>query len=147
MRSSDDAVKKSYFFYDSATGAKLGTFLLPRNQSASENCSLHNFNVVPLRDGDDVLVHASYQAGFRVVDFNDLANTVEVGWSDRPRSRPHRGARSAPRSAARSVATASARPTWWAQTSATRRSGTPVTWARIRRWSRARRPGWAPVAS
>jgi hypothetical protein len=80
----DDAVKKSYFFYDSDTGAKLGSFLLPRNQSASENCSLHNFNVVPLRDGDDVLVHASYQAGFGVVDFNNLANTVEVGWSDPP---------------------------------------------------------------
>jgi len=80
----DDATKKSYFFYDSDTGAKLGTFLLPRNQSSSENCTLHNFNVVPLRDGDDVLVHASYQAGFGVVDFNNLANTVEVGWSDPP---------------------------------------------------------------
>jgi len=40
--------------------------------------------VVPLRDGDDVLVHASYQAGFGVVDFNDLGTTVEVGWSDPP---------------------------------------------------------------
>jgi hypothetical protein len=59
----DDAVKKSYFFHDSNTGAKLGSFLLPRNQSSSENCTLHNYNVVPLRDGDDVLVHASYQAG------------------------------------------------------------------------------------
>lgn len=59
----DDAVKKSYFFHDSNTGAKLGSFLLPRNQSSSENCTLRNYNVVPLRDGDDVLVHASYQAG------------------------------------------------------------------------------------
>jgi hypothetical protein len=101
----DDAVKKSYFFYDSDTGAKLGSFLLPRNQSSAENCSLHNYNVVPLRDGDDVLVHASYQAGFGVVDFNDLTNTVDVGWSDPPRSRPHPGAHAAPRSAVRSVVT------------------------------------------
>lgn len=80
----DAPVKKSYFFYDSDTGAKLGSFLLPRDQSSGENCSLHNFNVVPLQDGDDVLVHASYQAGFGVVDFNDLSSTVEVGWSDPP---------------------------------------------------------------
>jgi hypothetical protein len=37
--------------------------LLPRNQSSAENCTLHNYNVVPLRDGDDVLVHASYRRG------------------------------------------------------------------------------------
>ncbi len=80
----DDVVKKSYFFYDSDTGAKLGSFLLPRSQSSSENCTLHNFNVVPLRDGDDVLIHASYQAGFGVVDFNDLSGTFEVGWNDPP---------------------------------------------------------------
>lgn len=37
--------------------------LLPRNQSSAENCTLHNYNVVPLRDGDDVLVHVSDRRG------------------------------------------------------------------------------------
>lgn len=78
----DPDVKKSLFFYDSATGAKLGQWTLPRPQSATENCTLHNYNVVPLRSGRYVLVHGSYQSGTSVVDFTDPANPVEVAWSD-----------------------------------------------------------------
>jgi hypothetical protein len=75
---------KSYFFFESATGNPLGTWKLPRAQSATENCTLHNLNVVPLRSGRYVLVHGSYQSGTSVVDFTDPANPVELAYSDPP---------------------------------------------------------------
>ena len=80
----DPVVKKSFFFYDAATGAKLGQWTLPRPQSAVENCTLHNYNVVPVRSGRYVLVHGSYQSGTSAVDFTDPANPVEVGYTDPP---------------------------------------------------------------
>jgi hypothetical protein len=80
----DPDFEHTYFFYDSATGEKVGEWTLPRKQSALENCTLHNFNVVPLRSGRYVLVHGSYQSGTSVVDFTDPANAVELGWSDPP---------------------------------------------------------------
>jgi hypothetical protein len=80
----DPDVKKSLFFYDSATGAKLGQWTLPRPQSSTENCTIHNYSVVPLPSGRYVLVHGSYQSGTSVVDFTDPANPVEVAYSDPP---------------------------------------------------------------
>ena len=38
----DPPVKKSAFFYDADTGAKLGQWTLPRPQSAAENCTIHS---------------------------------------------------------------------------------------------------------
>ena len=75
---------RSYFFFEAETGDLLGKWTLPRTQSSTENCTLHNFNVVPLRSGRDVLVHGSYQSGMSVVDFTDRANAVELGYSDPP---------------------------------------------------------------
>ena len=75
---------KSYFFYDTETGTELGRWTLPRAQSATENCTLHNPNTVPIRTGRDVLVAGAYQAGTWVVDFTDPANATTVGWSDPP---------------------------------------------------------------
>jgi hypothetical protein len=75
---------KSLFFFDAQTGAALGTWTLPRPQSNVENCSIHNFNVVPLSSGKYVLVHGSYQSGTSVVDFTDPSNPVEVAFSDPP---------------------------------------------------------------
>jgi hypothetical protein len=43
----DPPVTKSAFFYDAKTGAKLGQWTLPRPQTAEENCTIHNYNVVP----------------------------------------------------------------------------------------------------
>jgi hypothetical protein len=82
---SDAPVKKSFFFYDSDTGVKLGQWTLTRSQSNIENCTLHNYNVVPLRSGRYVLVHGSYQSGTAVLDFTDPRSAIEVGWSDPPR--------------------------------------------------------------
>jgi hypothetical protein len=77
-------IERTMFFYDGDTGAKLGQWTLPRTQSATENCTLHNYNVVPLRSGRYVLVHGSYQSGTSVVDFTDPANPVELAFSDPP---------------------------------------------------------------
>ena len=84
----DPAAKKSFFFYDAEDGSKLGQWTLPRPQSAQENCTLHNYNLVPLRDGRDVMVSGNYQAGTWVIDITDPANPVTVGWSDPPPAAP-----------------------------------------------------------
>jgi hypothetical protein len=80
----DPPVKKSAFFYDADTGAKLGQWTLPRPQSSAENCTIHNYNTVPLKDGRYVLVGGHYQAGSWVVDFTDPASPETLGWSDPP---------------------------------------------------------------
>ena len=77
-------VHKSAFFHDAATGAKLGQWTLPRPQSAEENCTIHNYNTVPVRSGRYVLVSGNYQAGTWVTDFTDPANAKTVAWSDPP---------------------------------------------------------------
>lgn len=77
----DPDVKKSWFFYDAHTGAKLGQFVLPRPQGSTENCTVHNYNVIPT-DKRYVLVSGNYQAGISVVDFTDPANAVEVAYAD-----------------------------------------------------------------
>jgi hypothetical protein len=80
----DDDFKKSFFFYETETGRFLGKWTLPRPQGPTENCSLHNYNLVPLRDGRDLLVSGNYQAGTWVVDLTDPANARTVAWSDPP---------------------------------------------------------------
>jgi hypothetical protein len=80
----DPPVKKSAFFYDADTGAKLGQWTLPRPQSAAENCTIHNYNVVPTRNGRYILVSGNYQAGTWIAEFTDPANPVTLGWSDPP---------------------------------------------------------------
>ncbi len=78
---SDPDIKKSLFFYDSATGAKLGQWTLPRAQSTAENCTLHNYNILPTPKRY-VLVHGSYQSGTSMVEFTDPANPTEIAYSD-----------------------------------------------------------------
>jgi hypothetical protein len=75
---------KSAFFFDAQSGALLGMWTLPRAQSATENCTIHNYNIVPLRSGNYVMVSGNYQSGTSVVDFTDPANPVEVAYSDPP---------------------------------------------------------------
>jgi hypothetical protein len=80
----DPPVKKSAFFYDADTGAKLGQWTLPRPQSSAENCTIHNYNVVPTRSGRYILVSGNYQAGTWVTEFTNPASPVTLGWSDPP---------------------------------------------------------------
>ncbi len=75
---------KSLFFFDTTNGNLLGQWVLPRPQSSTENCTIHNLNVIPIRGGNDVLVHGSYQSGVSVVDFTDPTHPVELAFSDPP---------------------------------------------------------------
>jgi hypothetical protein len=92
----DPPVKKSAFFYDAdgpaddgtLAGTKLGQWTLPNPQSSAENCTIHNYNTVPLRDGRYVLVGGHYQAGTWVVDFTNPAVPQTLGWSDPPPAVP-----------------------------------------------------------
>ena len=73
---------KSAFFYEAETGEFLGMWTLPRPQGPTENCTIHNYNIVPLRSGRYVAVGGNYQAGTWVTDFTDPANPQTVGWTD-----------------------------------------------------------------
>jgi hypothetical protein len=84
----DPPVKKSAFFYDADTGAKLGQWTLPRPQTAAENCTIHNYNIVPLRNGRYVMAGGHYQAGTWLVEFTNPAAPEELGWSDPPPAVP-----------------------------------------------------------
>ena len=84
----DPDIKKSMFFYDADTGAKLGQWVLPRGQIAAENCTIHNFNILPLRSGRYVAVGGNYQAGTWVTDFTDPAKPTTVAFSDPPAIQP-----------------------------------------------------------
>lgn len=87
---SDPPVDKSLFFYDASTGAKLGQWVLPRAQGADENCTMHNYNVVPLR-GRYVVVGGHYMAGTWATDFTNPAAPATLAWSDPPPLGPGQG--------------------------------------------------------
>jgi hypothetical protein len=74
-------VNRSLFFFEARTGDALGTFLHPRPQTATENCTWHNYNVVPT-DKRYVLVSGNYQSGVSVIDFSDPANATEIAYAD-----------------------------------------------------------------
>jgi uncharacterized repeat protein (TIGR01451 family) len=80
-QSTSPQVNKTLFFYDSETGNQVGTWVLPRPQSAQENCTIHNFNVVP-SDQYRILVSGNYQSGIAVVDFTDPSNPTEIAFAD-----------------------------------------------------------------
>jgi hypothetical protein len=79
---------KSYFFFSVETGELLGKFVLPRDQGLDEACTIHNYNVIPLRKrgGEQryVLVAGNYMSGISVVDFTDPANAKEIAYADPP---------------------------------------------------------------
>jgi hypothetical protein len=77
-------LERTLFFFDGETGDEVGRFVFERFQGPVENCTLHNYNVVPLRNGNYILVHGSYQSGTGVIDFTDLSNPREIAWSDPP---------------------------------------------------------------
>ena len=73
-------VDRTLFFYDHE-GNQLGTFVHPRPQTATENCTWHNYNVVPTNRGR-ILVSGNYQSGISVLDFTDPANVKEIAYAD-----------------------------------------------------------------
>ena len=82
-QATDHPIKKSIFFWSASTGRLLGTWTLPRPQDASENCTIHNYNVVPFADRH-VLVQGSYQSGWSAVDFTNPGAAFEFAWADPP---------------------------------------------------------------
>jgi hypothetical protein len=74
-------LERTLFFFD-LEGNEVGRFVFERFQGPDENCTLHNYNIVPLRSGRYVLVHGSYLAGTGVIDFTNLSNPREFAWSD-----------------------------------------------------------------
>ena len=74
-------LNRTLFFLDGETGDTMGTFLHPRPQTNTENCTWHNYNVVPT-DKRYVLVSGNYQSGISVIDFTDPANAEEVAFAD-----------------------------------------------------------------
>jgi hypothetical protein len=59
---SSTELDRTLFFLDAEDGDVEAEFLHPRPQSEVENCTWHNFNVVPTRRRD-VLVSGNYQSG------------------------------------------------------------------------------------
>ncbi|MFP5372596.1 MAG: LVIVD repeat-containing protein, partial [Actinomycetes bacterium] len=66
---------------DSEVEPWLGSFKVPRAQGDTANCTMHNFNAVPLH-GRNVMVSSAYAAGTTVIDFTDPSSPVEVGHHD-----------------------------------------------------------------
>ena len=73
-------VSGGLFFFDvrEPDQAELkGTYKLPR-EVASEFCTAHLFNVVPLRSGRNILVSSWYTGATSVIDFTDPAKPTEI---------------------------------------------------------------------
>ena len=72
---------KTAWFHDAETGEIIGKYVLPRPQSQWENCTIHNYNIVPSKQRY-LLVHGSYQSGTALVDFTNPENAYEIAWMD-----------------------------------------------------------------
>jgi hypothetical protein len=77
----DDPLERTFFFLDAATGMSIGQFTIPRTQTSVENCTTHNYNVVPTKKGY-VMVSGNYQSGISVIDLSDPANAEEIAFAD-----------------------------------------------------------------
>lgn len=77
----DDPIERTFFYIDARTGESLGQFAIPRPQTAVENCTTHNYNVVPTTKGY-VMVSGNYQSGVSVIDFTDPTNAQEIAYAD-----------------------------------------------------------------
>jgi len=73
-------VNRTLFFFDHE-GNQLGSFVHPRPQTNTENCTWHNYNAVPTSKRD-ILVAGNYQSGISVLDFTDPTNVKEIAYAD-----------------------------------------------------------------
>jgi hypothetical protein len=80
-QSTSSITDRSIFFFEARTGTLLGQLVHPRPQTSLENCTWHNYDIVPT-DKRHVLVAGNYQSGISVVDFTDPANATEVAYAD-----------------------------------------------------------------
>jgi hypothetical protein len=80
-QTTSSAVNRTLFFYEPQAGTQLGTLIQPRPQTAQENCTWHNFNVVPTYKGRTAIV-GSYQMGITAIDFTDPATPQQFAFAD-----------------------------------------------------------------
>jgi hypothetical protein len=80
-QATSSVLNRTLFFLDAETGETLSEFLHPRPQGATENCTWHNYNVVPTKRGK-VLVSGNYQSGISVIDFSDPEDPEEIAFAD-----------------------------------------------------------------
>ena len=80
-QATSSVLNRTLFFLDGETGETVGEFLHPRPQTSLENCTWHNYNVVPTRRAN-VLVAGNYQSGISVVDFSDPMDPEEIAFAD-----------------------------------------------------------------
>lgn len=78
---SSPEIDKTLFFYEPRTGEEIGRWVVERPQGPTENCTIHNYNVVPT-DKNYVLVSGNYQMGIAVIDFTDPTNAREIAYAD-----------------------------------------------------------------
>jgi hypothetical protein len=74
-------VERTLYFIDPLTGDVKGEMLHPRAQTNRENCTWHNFNVIPTKAGYYATV-GSYQSGISVLDFSNPAAPREIAYAD-----------------------------------------------------------------
>lgn len=74
-------VERTLYFLDPLTGDVKGEMLHPRPQTNRENCTWHNFNVIPTKAGYYATV-GSYQSGISVFDFSNPAAPREIAYAD-----------------------------------------------------------------
>jgi hypothetical protein len=74
-------LNKTLFFLDPLTGETKGTMVHPRPQTNRENCTWHNFNVVPTKAGYYATV-GSYQSGISILEFTNPAAPREIAYAD-----------------------------------------------------------------
>jgi hypothetical protein len=94
--STDPATRGALWFYDTDEIDSLeeevveprSSWKVPRiqekltpEQAQHPNCTMHNFNTLPTKQGD-VLVSSAYAAGTTMVDFSDPSRPREVGYLD-----------------------------------------------------------------
>lgn len=75
------------WFVDTATGAQLASYKVPR--SVAETCTMHNYNFVPLANGKKVLVSSAYAGGTTVVDVDKLLAGASAAEAEIGHAQPH----------------------------------------------------------
>jgi hypothetical protein len=80
-QASSTELDRTLFFLDAENGDVRSRFIHPRPQTDLENCTWHNYNVVPTRRGY-VLVSGNYQSGISVLDFSDPTSPEEIAYAD-----------------------------------------------------------------
>ncbi|MDA0180180.1 hypothetical protein OJ997_07730 [Solirubrobacter phytolaccae] len=80
-QASSTIINRTLYFIDPVTGQTKGELLHPRPQGSRENCTWHNFNVVPTKAGY-YATSGSYQSGISVFDFTNVAAPKEIAYAD-----------------------------------------------------------------